>query len=158
MWVAQPTDIGGLANGAEVVMHCSPPPLTYACRSVTFRTAACYEEWLCLAASVRSERGQRNRRGAVTAARPSRNRIARRGWGASSWVVVSQGGGRFESGSKLHALQTLRVAVRPQKPSQLENNLNFRSAERGRGRPNHPPFSDSSSGGCEWPTSASIAS
>jgi hypothetical protein len=38
-----------------------------------------------------------------------------------------------DSASKLDALHTLRVAVHPQKPSQLANNFDYCSAEAGAG-------------------------
>ena len=55
----------------------------------------------------------------------SRNRTARSVWSASSLLALSEGGGWFESGSKLHALQTLRVAVHPPQFSQLANNVDY---------------------------------
>jgi hypothetical protein len=39
---------------------------------------------------------------------------------------------RYDSASKLDALQTLRVAVHPQTPSQLANNFDYCSAENSR--------------------------
>jgi hypothetical protein len=51
---------------------------------------------------------------------PSADLIRRAGW------RCRKGRGWFESGSKLHALQTLRAAAHLQEPSQLENNLDHR--------------------------------
>ena len=45
----------------------------------------------------------------------------------------------YDSASKLDALQTLRVAVHPQKPSRLMNNFDYFSAlQRGTARPALP--------------------
>src|ERR1017187_1763897 len=63
------------------------------------------------------------------AARPSRNRTARSVWSAWSLLPLSNRPTPYDSASKLDALQTLRVAVHPQKPSQPAKNLDYCSAE-----------------------------
>src|ERR1035437_8055101 len=60
---------------------------------------------------------------AMDAKRQGRSRTARSVWSASSLLALSSKVRRFESGSKLHALQTLRAAVHLQIASRLVRNL-----------------------------------
>ena len=61
----------------------------------------------------------------MDAARQSRHRIARSVWSAWSLLQLSDRPTPSDSASKLDALQTLRVEVRPQQPSQPANNYDY---------------------------------
>ena len=63
---------------------------------------------------------------------PSRNRTARSVWSAWSLLPLSDRPTPYDSASKLDALQTLRVAVHPEIPSQLASNFDYCNPERGR--------------------------
>jgi hypothetical protein len=84
---------------------------------------------LTLAVPMQLKDGSVNRRDAKSAARQSRNRTTRSVWSASSLLALSHGPGQSESGSKLHALHTLRDISDRRICSQLANNLDYCSAE-----------------------------
>ena len=62
-------------------------------------------------------------RDAEDAARQNRSRTARSVWSARSLLPLSNHPTPYDSASKLDALQTLRVAVHPKRPSQPANNF-----------------------------------
>src|ERR1035441_1646480 len=92
------------------------PSISYAARNAA-RAERRFPNRLSRAYSV-GARKKRNRPGAMSAARQSRNRTARNVWSAWSLLPLSNHPLPCDSASKLDALQALRVAVHPQQLSQ----------------------------------------
>jgi len=105
------------------LLQVSPSTVLFGGRRYHYTARHRYDSALDLAVMMQSPSALLSRGDAMDAKRQGRSRTARSVWSASSLLALSSKVRRFESGSKLHALQTLRAAAHPQIASRLVHNL-----------------------------------